>query len=43
MPISDLDPTNLEINVILELEIPFLKKMLKNVFLCPEYWLSKGY
>jgi hypothetical protein len=42
-PISMLDPSNLEIHVILDLIKPDTKKEIDNVFECAEYWLRRGY
>ena len=38
-----LDQSLQQVNVILELQPPDTHKIDKNVFECPEYWLSKGY
>lgn len=42
-PASELDPSNLAVNVILDLHTPDPSQIGKNVFECAEYWLSKGY
>lgn len=42
-PVSELDPSNLAVNVILDLQTPDPSQIGKNVFECAEYWLSKGY
>lgn len=42
-PASELDPSNLAVNVILDLQTPDPTQIGKNVFECAEYWLSKGY
>ena len=38
-----LDSGLQEVNVILDLQTPDNLKISKNIFECPEYWLSKGY
>ena len=42
-PVSQLDPSNLEIHVILALIKADTKKEVNNVFECAEYWLRRGY
>ena len=42
-PLSELDPSNLEINVILDLMIPDFKLENGNIFERADYWLRRGY
>ena len=42
VPYSELDRSNLQVNVILDLQYPDTKREAENMFECAEYWLSKG-
>ena len=41
--IEELDPSNLDINVILELIVPNKNNIVGDIFNNPDYWHEKGY